>query len=109
MAQLYIQNGFIGSPGGIDDTFIDFPFESHKNTVRSYTVVPLGSPETGGLPDFDQQAEITEVYEILKGSNHAATGEAGNLQEHVVVLNKQGGLFGLTPPFLLYEVWVVES
>ncbi len=103
MAQLFIQNGFIGSPGGTFDTFVDFPNQSHQNTVRSYTVVPIG------LPDFDQQAEITEVYEILKGSNHAATGEAGNLQEHVVVLNKQGGLFSLTPPFLFYEVWVVES
>lgn len=103
MARLFLGNGFIGTQGGTQDNFIDFPGGSHKNTVRSYTVVPIGEP------NFDQQAEITEVYEILKGSNHAATGEAGNLQEHVVVLNKQGGGFGLTPAFLSYQLWVVES
>ncbi len=99
MAQLFIAAAFIGTPNGTQDFFSD---NRQMNKVRSYSVVPILPP------DFDQQAEIVEVYSILKG-NQQAPGAANTLQEHVVIANKQGGGFGLTPPFLSYQVWIVES
>jgi len=97
MAQLFLDRVFIGTPGGILDFFQD---NRTHDRVRVYTIQPINP--TG----FDQQAEITEVYSILKGFNHP--GEAGDLQEHVVVQNKQGGAFDLHPDFLTCQVWMVE-
>lgn len=99
MAQLFIAAAFIGTPNGTQDFFQD---NRQKGKVRSYSVVPILPP------DFDQQAEIVEVYSILKGNQHVP-GQANTLQEHVVVGNKQGGGFGLTPPFLSYQIWITES
>jgi len=98
--------GFIGQLGGSNDVFFDFDRAGlDPNKARVLTAIPNPSHS---LPSFDQQAELTEVYYILKGSAHAADGGAGKLQLHVVTLNKQGGAFQLQPPFLFYRVLIAE-
>jgi hypothetical protein len=90
---------FIGQAGGIHDIFID---NVSQTAARVLTAIPEEQPS------FDQQCELISVYYILKGSQHGPSGGAGTLQLHVVTQNKQGGEFGLHPPFLFYKVLLAD-
>jgi hypothetical protein len=95
-----LATGFIGTPGGCIDFFVD---NVDQTEARYLTVVPQLQPP------FDQQAELSEVYYILKGADHGPAGGANTLQLHAVVCNKQGGGFDLHPPFLIYKILVVNG
>ncbi|SRR5260370_24103485 len=98
MAQVLF-DGFIGKPGQSQDVFFD---NQDQTKVRVLSAEPINPPP------FDQQAELEEVYYILKGTAHGPQGGANSLQLHTVVQNKQGGAFDLHPPFLFYRVLVSE-
>src|SRR5690348_1081551 len=60
------------------------------NKVRWYSAVPVFPPSTEPRPEFDQQVQITKVFELLFGAQHVQN-EVGNLQVNVVITNLNTG------------------
>jgi len=88
-----------------------FWFSDNRDSakVRWYIAVPYGSyPINGGgpfNPAYDQMAEVTQVYHLLKGGNHDVdqTGGTGTLQVNVIVRNLD------TANPLFYELLEAET
>ena len=60
-------------PGESGSWFVD---DVMQNAVRSFSAVPSLVPGHH-LNDADQLVEITTVYHLLKGANHALDGSGG--------------------------------
>ena len=100
MANLFV-SGFIN---GANATQSFFSNGRDPTQVRSYDAVPLYAQYV----DFDQQAEITEVFHLLFGAQHSPA-DVGNLQVNITVLNKVGGVWGAGGPYLYFQIWERES
>jgi hypothetical protein len=102
MARLFMQ-GLINGENG---TFHAFGNHRDPQRVRTYNAVPI-NPQSA---NFDQQAEVKEVFHLLFGSQHAPP-DVGNLQVNIVVLNLKGGPWGpgAGGPFCAFELWEAEA
>lgn len=70
-------------PGGIAWWFMD---NVAQNRVRWFTAVPVGGKN---YINRDQMIEVTQVFTLQKGTNHASEGAkvVGEIQVNVVVTN----------------------
>jgi hypothetical protein len=95
MAQLWLSGLIIGANAGQD--FFQDNVDPHK--LRVFDAVPINP----NVP-FNAQAEITEVFHLLKGNGD------GDLQVNVTVKNLVGGPWGPDTggSFLAFQVWIAE-
>ena len=81
-------SGTVG-PGGVQQWFQD---NRDPAKVRWFIATPVGGYQINGgpfMPSWDQKAEVSEVFHLLKGGNHDldGTGGTGTLQVNIIVRN----------------------
>src|SRR5258708_31600550 len=81
-------------PGGTAPWFIE-PVKPRMRSLVAYPLklndeLPVNPEDRTGLPTYEQWVEITDVYYILKGTDHDldGSGGTGDLQLNFTVRNR---------------------